>query len=228
MNILQFLAVLVAAHGSVDDGNPNSAFVPGTNIPCTPSLCGNTGGNTENQNECDPFSQVCPEASCDHSFSQPGLAMIASPNNTADFYLNEPINVTYSFSSLSNPFYHRYTMSFYYRESDTPSKPWNFWFNATRGSLTSSATISNTTPGRYDLIALADGIDPTTRSGVGPKVSCTDYGWPYFSLAQFKLLANSVSYPNKNSLPMPLNQSEANSISMIWSSILSIIFMQIF
>ncbi|KAJ3321066.1 hypothetical protein HDV06_004624 [Boothiomyces sp. JEL0866] len=194
-----------SAGGTTGSGNSTTGNTSGgtTSGGSTNSTTGNSGDG------CDPTEQLCPNVNCDQAQTT-GLVLIASPNSTTYYFTGNPINITYTFTATSNPNYPKRTMNFYYRPTGTNT--WTAWGNATKGTTTIMLQLNNVVPGNYDVLALTDGVDPTQKSQIGPKISCVADGWPYSTFNTFALLQPQTFLPYQD--PYPPYTSSAEKLSV--------------
>lgn len=164
-----------------------------------------------NYYSCNPNTKLCPNAICS-PVQTSGRLIVQSPNTGTFYSIGQLINVTWTYSSQSNPNFPSNSVNLYYRPANR--NDWINWATLSPNTTTWQGNIDNAADGSYEVLILPDNID---SSGgvfkVGNKVSCIADGWPYTVSQKFRLIASQNILPTSfkpNADVTPNTNSEAD------------------
>ncbi|KAI8896236.1 hypothetical protein BC833DRAFT_598357 [Globomyces pollinis-pini] len=197
--------------------------VPGTNIPCTPELCPqtpnnpsnndkNNNTNTEKPAQCDPYTALCPDSSCENAAERGTLSIISPNDKVLNNFINSPINITWTYEKNVKPEYPKKGATLYYRKMTAGSQPGDYVKIGDVSGRTNQLfiSISNVQEGGYELLIMPDNVNIVNAFKVGNQSSCVAEGWPTPAKSTFRLMSPHKVLPYQDIKYGP-NKSFAHS-----------------
>lgn len=77
-------------------------------------------------------------------------------------------------------------------------------------------TLTDISPGAYQILGLVDNVDPTKRSKLGVETSCTPDGWPYGSPRAFRMIEGMSVKPYLPGEGVRPNSSTRDGFEIAW------------